>query len=373
MASSYQPVDRISGVETRARPPHSLAREVERRLLLERFRDGLERQVLLVRAPAGYGKTTLLARAMREARARGVACVWLTIDASDAPASQFIRNLARAVVRAAEDEGRDGAEAARAAAESDEERRLARLARALSRLADRVALFVDDAHLARGEPFGHALDALLRALPDNSSLVISGRARPCISFSAARARGLLAEITASELAFTRAETEALWAGAASDGDLALLAARCEGWAAPLQLALQRGDPGAVGGAGRQMHVTLREYIEDAVLRALSPRAREALTRGAIAPQFSRDLAEALTGFPMDAETREELSGLAPLVTTSESPREGFRPHPLLREAVAADLERRGRPAIVALHATAARWFGGRGEWEAAIRRARRGG
>jgi LuxR family maltose regulon positive regulatory protein len=342
---------------------------LERRRLLDKVRDGMERQVLLVQAPAGYGKTTLIARAMREARSRGADCVWLTVDASDGEGSAFTRNLARAVALALEETGGECPDAARAAAESDCEIRRALLARSLGRRGRRVALFLDDVHFARTEGFHHELDALLRALPGNAGIVLSGRARPGVSLSLARARGLLAELSAPDLAFTRAEVEALWSGAAADGDLTALIARCEGWAAPLQLALQLGDPAAAGAQSRPMHRVLREYIEESALRPLSSPARELLTRGSIANLCPRDLGEALAGAPLGADVRDELARLAPLASVLEGPAGCLRLHPLLREAVAADLERSGRPATVALHATAARWFGARGELEAAIHHA----
>ena len=359
----------VSLIESRARPPHSLARTLDRRLLLERLLRGLARQVLVVQAPAGYGKTTLLGHAMRELQSQGVDCGWLTVDRSDGIGANLPLSLAQALALAGASAGRPWPEALRAAAEPDDETSRTILMRSLARRGNRVVLLLDDHHVADTPLFRSGLDRILRELPDNAHIVLSGRSRPKVSLSLARARGLVAELFAVDLAFSRAETEALLAGAAPEAELTHLVARCDGWPAPLQLALQLGELGAVGGPGRRMHRVLHEYIDDQVLRPLSPRTRELLVRCSIAPQFSGELAEALTGTSVDASVRDELASLSPLLSPIDGQPDVLEMHPLLRDAVTAELERAGRPAIAQLHATAAQWFGARNELEAAIHHA----
>lgn len=358
-----------SSLEARARPPHSMAHTLERRFLLERLNHCLERQVVVVQTPAGFGKTTLLSQAVRQFRAQGVDCAWLTLEPSDGIRSRFLRNLAQALALAGEADGRPWPGALRAAAETDDETSCAILMQAIARRGNRVVLVLDDCHLADTTLFNYGLDRVLRALPDNAKIVLAGRSRPRVLLSVTRARGLLAELYAADLSFSRAETEALLGGRISAADLINLLDRCEGWPAPLQLALQLGDLGAVGGPGRRMHPVLHEYLNDQVLQPLAPRTRELLVKSSIAPQFCGDLAEALTGANLDRSARAELALLAPLLEPIDGRPDWLRMHPLLRDALAAELEQGGRPAIAELHAAAARWFGGQNDLEAAVRHA----
>ena len=361
--------DPASSVDARARPPHSLARALERRFLLERLNHCLERQILVVQTPAGFGKTTLLSQAMRQLRAQGVDCAWLTLDQSDGMRSCFLRNLARALALAGEADGRPWPGALRALAETDDEAGCAILMQAIARRANRVVLVLDDCHLADTTLFNYELERLLRALPDNARIVLAGRSRPRVSLSTARARGLLAELYAADLSFSRADTEALLGARTTTADLINLLDRCEGWPAPLQLALQLGEPGVVGGPGRRMHPVLHEYIGDQVLAPLSPRTRELLVKCSIAPQFCDELAEAVTGASLDRGVRAELALLTPLLTPIDGRPDWVRMHPLLRDTLAAELEQGGRAAIIRLHALAAHWFGAQNDLEAAVRHA----
>jgi LuxR family maltose regulon positive regulatory protein len=362
VVSSSTPKEQVSRFGARVHPPLSLARALRRPRLLDKFMLGLERQVLLARAPAGFGKTTLLSQAMRELQSRGVDCGWLTLDASDGAASHF----ASCVAEALRVGGRPWPEMERAAAETDEEASRAILLHALARRGHGVTLFLDDCHLAESPEFDRGLDRFLRAMPDNVRVVLSGRDRPRVSLSAFRARGLLAELSAADLAFSRAETEALLPGIVAESELNNLVTRCEGWPAPLQLTLQVGELAAVGAPGKRMHRVIHEYLDDQVLRSLSARSRELLVKCSIAPHFSFELAEGLTGESIDGVVRNELSELAPLLAPIDGQPDLLRMHPLLRDAVAAELARAGRPAIARLHATAAQWFGTRNDLRAAI-------
>jgi ATP/maltotriose-dependent transcriptional regulator MalT len=359
----------VPNLEVRARPPRSLARTIERHFLIERLNHCLERQVVVIQAPAGFGKTTLLSQVVPHFRRRGTDHAWLTIDPSDGTRPGLTRTLAFALALAGEAEGRPWPEARRAATEPDDEAGCAKLIEALAHRGNRVVLVLDDCHLADTTLFNYELDRLLRALPNNARIVLAGRLRPRISLSTARTRGLLAELRAADLAFTRAEIEALFGGRLATADLVDLLDRSEGWAAPLQLTLQLGEAAAIGGAGRPMHPVLREYLNDQVLQPLTPATRELLTKCAILTQFCGDLAEAVTGTGLDGATRNELAALAPLLAAVDGRPDWLRIHPLLRDALALDLEPRGRPLITRLHAAAADWFGAHNDLEAAVRHA----
>jgi LuxR family maltose regulon positive regulatory protein len=348
MVQSFRDADSFAAaLQARTQPPYSRAHSLERLSLLEGLVAARERQVVVMQAPAGFGKTTLLGQAMRRWRAAGAACAWLTLDAAEHAPGRLARSLGAALFAAGE---RDGRAWPRDLLDGDEETAGARLMRALQRRDDGVVLLLDDVHRADGEAFGAELERLLLRLPPHVRCVLSGRLRPRVPLSALRARGLLTEMSAADLRFSRAETDALLGARAHDSDLAHFVERCEGWPAPLQLLLQQIGPRGESSLQRFL-ATLRDYIEDEVLKPLSPATREALVCAALAPVFDNDLLEALRGQPLDAAARREWSALSPLIAPLA--RRGLRMHPLLREAlvpsVPPDEARR-------LHGLAAHWF-----------------
>lgn len=368
MTRSPPQAQMASSVAARARPPHSLARLLDRRFLLERLNNSLERQVVVLQAPAGFGKTTLLTQAMDQFRARNVDCAWLTIDPTDGIRGRFLRSLAEALLLGGVAGGRAWPDILRATEEADEEAGCAIITHALSRRGNRVVLLLDDCHLADTTFFNYSLDRVLRALPDNARIILSGRCRPRVALSTLRTRGLLAELSASDMSFSRAETEALFGARLAPGQ-ATLVDRAEGWPAMLQLAFQLGDAGALGTARQPMHRALREYIAEQVLGPLSPTARDVLTKCSIFTQFCDDLAESVTGIAIDNPLRHELALLSPLVAPPDGRPGWLRLHPMLRDVLAAELEQNSRSSVTQLHGLAATWFGARNDLESAVRHA----
>ncbi len=329
---------------------------------------GRERQVLLLQAPAGFGKTTLLVQAMRQWRSLGVECVWLTADRSDGAPGRFLASLAGALSAADQGEGQIwpdglGETAGRPDALT------AQIARALDRRRNDVALLIDDFHCAESKSFNEALDRLLRTLPPHVRVVLSGRARPRIALSSLRARGLVAEVSPSDLCLSRAETEALLGAQAQDEKLVGFVQRCEGWPAPLQLLLQLQGSRDLEPFAQRLQTTVRDYVEEEVLAPLSAAAREFLLACSIAPSFSAELGEALTGRAFEAATRAELAQLAPLIKPQPARPDWMSMHPLLQEALVAQLEEGSRSEPLRLHALAAHWFAARNDFEAAVRHA----
>ena len=186
--------------------------------------------VMLV-APAGYGKTTLAAQwAERERRP----CAWLTVDESDDDAAVLLARLADALERIRPDDAPPVAPARRPKDWSTE---LQRLASRLSTLRDFV-LVVDEAQLLRSRNATKVLATLAERVPAGSTLTLVGRLAPSLPIARLRADGRLLELRAADLALSRRESEALLRcldAGLTDDDAAELVERCEGWAAGICL------------------------------------------------------------------------------------------------------------------------------------------
>jgi len=222
---------------------------VPRPRLAARLEDGLARGVVLVCAPAGSGKTVLLAD---WARRGGRPVAWLSLDAADNDPARFWRHVVAALGPARPGTEELAGPALGPLAPSSPDGLLTAL---INELAGQpgdgeMVVVLDDYHVIDAQQVHESLLFLLRHLPPGLRLVLAGRSDPPLPLAGLRARGQLAELRADDLRFTADEAAALLReaiGADLPGDaVAALAARTEGWAAGLQLA----RPVAAGTGGR---------------------------------------------------------------------------------------------------------------------------
>lgn len=359
-----------SSVEARARPPRSRATIIDRPALFDRLEAALDRQVVAIQAPAGFGKTTLLSQALARFRTQHIDWAWLTIDPNDGICAGFLRSLAAALALAGQADRRPWPDELLRLTERDEAQCCAILVQALSQRGNRVVLILDDCQAADTSPFTAALERLMRTLPDNVRIMISGRRRPQVSLSEFRARGLVAEFTAADFLFLPQDIQTLFGNLQVPREAARALARTQGWPAMLQLAHQIGGAGAIGSDKAAMHSVLREYVVDQIVRPMSPTLREVLAKCSIFTQFCEDLAQSISGVRWTQAMRKELTTLAPLVGPIDDRPEWYAMHPMVREVLASELDRSHRTAVTQLHRDAAIWFAAHNDIESAVHHAR---
>jgi len=253
---------------TKLHVPGPLPGFVPRGRLAHALGEGLARGRVLVCAPAGFGKTALLAD---WARGVGRPVAWLGLDGGDSDPARFWRYVVAALDRARPGlAGRVGPPPP-----GSLEGLVAALINELAAEPgqDEVLLVLDDYHLIDSGPVHESVAFLMEHLPAGLAVVVSGRADPPLPLARLRARGHLAELRSADLRFTPEEAAALLAGAAGpglpDAAVAALVARTEGWAAGLQLAglSLRGhaDPAGFVAAFSGSHRYVLDYLADEVL------------------------------------------------------------------------------------------------------------
>jgi LuxR family maltose regulon positive regulatory protein len=244
---------------TKLHVPVPRASTVHRPRLTRRLREA--GRIVLVAAPAGFGKTSVLAEWLAtDAGAERLA--WLSLDERDDDAALFWRYLLAAVEGA--HPGVAAASAELLATGAPTEAVLATLVNELHDDGDPLVIVLDDLHVIANPAVHVGLAFLAERLPASVRLVIASRADPPLPLARLRARGELTELRAAELRFTADEATAYLTRsmglAVTDADVAALANRTEGWIAALQLAalsLQgRADASAfiAGFAGDDRHV-----------------------------------------------------------------------------------------------------------------------
>ena len=339
-------------------PPTGAA--VPRRRLLRRLRVA-ESPVVLLRAPAGYGKTTLLAQ---WAAAERRPCAWVsaanlrTGEASVEPAD-VVAALAQQL---------DASEpiaplplGTLADAETLDRRLLRTLDAVLASRARPLLLVLDDAHLLRGPSAATLLSLLARRLPRGSQLALGARAEPPLPLARLRAEGRLLELDARELAFDPHESALLLARAGARLDApqaAALAARAEGWPAALALVVRafedRHDPVptvAPSGADR----LLTAYVREQLLAELEPAARELLLRSAPLGTLCGALCDAVLARSDGGLVLRELAHANMPLEALDRAEQRFRLHPLVAEALVAELRRSDAAWEARAHARASAW------------------
>jgi LuxR family maltose regulon positive regulatory protein len=327
----------------------------------------------LVSAPAGFGKTTLLAEWLEE-RPAEEAVAWVSLDGSDNDPARFFSYLVGALREAADGIG-DGILAALDAPQPPPvEAVMGALVNDLADLPREVMIVLDDYHVVDSGPIHEAVSLLLEHLPENVHLVIASRTDPPLPLPRLRARGQMAELRAADLRFTPGEAAAFLNDAMglalSADDAAALEGITEGWVAALQLAAlsmrDREDVSAFVEAfsGSNRHVL--DFLSEEVLGHQPEDVRRFLLDTAVLERMSARLCDALTGRDGGQGMLEKLERENLFVVALDDERRWYRYHHLFAEFLRSRLGREKPGLMGELHLRASVWYEDNGSDSEAI-------
>jgi len=266
--------------------------------LLERLNEGLHRNLILISAPAGFGKTTLVSEWV-------VGCqrpaAWLSLDEGDNDPTRFLTYLVAALQTIAATIGEGVVGVLQSPQPPPTEAILTALLNDITTIKDQFVLVFDDYHVIEAKAVDHALTFLLEHLPPHMHLVIATREDPPLPLARLRVGGQLTEVRVTDLRFTPSEA----AGFLNQGmgltlsveDIAALERRTEGWIAGLQLA-------AISLQGQQdttsfitsftgSHHFVMDYLVEEVLGQQSERVQTFLLRTSILERLCGPLCDAV--------------------------------------------------------------------------------
>jgi len=341
---------------------------VSRAGLCADLEEGTDSAVGLVCAPAGYGKTLLLADWARAA-AGAADVAWVEVDRDDDDPRRLWAAVTAALAACPSVPAGSGLRAPRPWRPGAQPEFLAELLDDVARLPRPVRLVLDDVHALTDPDTLHGVGILVRNRPEQLRLVLSARSDPPLALPRLRLAGALHELRADRLRLSRAEAADLLvlAGQHLTADqLDLLYTRTGGWAAGLRLAaLAVAEAGDVDGlltrfSGDERSVA--DYLAGEVLTLVPEELREFLRAASICRPIPAALAAELSGREDAGSLLHELERTALVVRVPDDPHgsdgaeDSYRIQELLRSHLAADLLRRGRRHTEALHGRAARWW-----------------
>jgi LuxR family maltose regulon positive regulatory protein len=339
----------------------------QRRPLLPRAHlfDLLEQEVprhklTLLCAPAGYGKTTLLAQ---WARSSSLAVGWVSLGVGDNELWRFLRYLLQAwqVIHPEISESR--LQLLLSTQETAVEAVLAAFINAASELSEHTVFVLDDYHLIEDPAIHDALAFLLDHLPPALHFVLASRGEPSLPVARYRARQQLLELGVDELKFELGESNSflneLMGLRLDSGTIASVHERLEGWIGGLQLAaltLQRGSGKATGNVVSGRHRHIADYLSEDVLAGLPADVQQFLLETSLLESLCAPLCEAVTGTSGAQEMLERLEQESLFLVPLDDERQWFRYHHLFADFLREQLRRRDEETLARLHRRAASWY-----------------
>lgn len=359
---------------------------VSRPRLLERLSDGLNSRLILISAPAGFGKTTLFTQWCAQ-NAPSCDCAWIALDEYDNDPSRFWRHVV-ASLEATLGFQADAARAALKSAPPQVQTVVASLFNTLIAPAKEkgveprpLVITLDDYHWITSPVVHDSVAFAIEHLPAHAHIAILTRADPPFGLARLRVRDDLTELRADQLSFSPDETRAyvrdVMALPIDDVALDLLQTRTEGWPAALHLAAlavkNRPDASVRLTALLKADQFIFDYLAEEIFQHQPAPVQEFLLFSSVLSSLNAPLCDAVTGAANGAQMLSRLQHFNSVVASPGVDGEHYRYHSLVAQ-VLGDLLRRTRPDIIPeLHRRASDWYYAHGQILEAIRHAQQAG
>lgn len=325
----------------------------------------------LITAPAGFGKTTLVASCVADC---DLPVAWLSVDKNDNQVGRFLRYLVAALQAANPAIGKEAAQLLAPPSDAIAEAVLIRLINDLDAAGSEMILVVDDYQLITNPAVHEAVAFLLNYCPNNLHLVINTRSDPPLPLSRLRARGQIIELRTADLRFTAAETVQFLNNVMylnlDEKAVATLEARTEGWIAGLQMAALsmrgRQDPDHFIQEFAGTNRFIMDFMLEEVLAREPEDVQAFLLQTAILHRLTGPLCDAVTGSAGGQAMLEQLERRNLFLVPLDDDRRWYRYHHLFADLLQARLYQLGPERVSKLLSRAAEWCEQDGQIDEAV-------
>jgi LuxR family maltose regulon positive regulatory protein len=363
-------------LETKLYVPRPPADRIARPRLIDAMSSGAAGKLTVVVAPAGFGKTTLVAAWLANTFGTDAPAGWLSLDPSENEPATFWAYVITALQRVNPGVGAHALSQLQSPKPPPIDAILTSLINEVDALDRDFTLVLDDYHVIDTEAIHGAMTFLVDRLPPRMHLVIASRSEPPLALARLRARGELAELRGADLRFTVEEAAAFLRAMSLDvsaRDVEALERRTEGWIAGLKLAALsmkardsiRGFVDDFSGGNRY----IADYLVEEVLRSEPEHVRRFLLTTAILERLNGSLCDALTGERNGQAILDDLERRNLFVIALDDRREWYRYHHLFAEVLQKQSKAERADEVSAVHQRASAWYEAHGLPAAAIRHA----
>ncbi len=356
--------------------PSIRSKSVDRPRLAERLNGGLDKALILVAAPAGYGKTTMVSSWLHEL---GIPSAWFSLDEEDNEPRRFLQYLVAAARTVVPSLPADAVQMLQGPSQASVETLLTALINEICAQGTPLVLVMDDLHVIHSQPVLDALGFLLEHIPAELHLVLLSRTDPPLPLARMRARNQVLDIRAEHMRFDSREIATFLRDVMelrlSAEDTAMIETRTEGWIAGLQLAALslRGSRDAhrfvAEFASRQAYMV--DYLVQEVLNAQPANVRDFLLQTSGLGRMCGSLCDAVIE-PAGTERAsaqamlETLDQMNLFIMPLDEDRQWYRYHHLFADVLHKHLRQLDRALALLLDRRAAAWYEANGYLAEAI-------
>jgi LuxR family maltose regulon positive regulatory protein len=334
---------------------------VQRKQLFDRLNGGIHGKLILVSAPAGYGKTTLITTWLKS---QELPVAWVSVDEGDNDYYSFFSYLLEAIHQKVPQVGETLLQMLQSPMPPSQDNFVGLALNELSSLSQNCLLAIDDYHLITNPAIHTAFCQIIESSPVELHFIICSRTELPFSVSRLRASNELLELTQRDLSLTLDESilymNLVMGAGLQPVDIAILQNRTEGWLVGLQLAALslRGLPDPVGfihslkGDNRY----IGDYLVDEVLSFIPADVLDFLLRTSILSRMETSLCNYVLQIENSQELLESVDKRRLFIMPLDDNREWFRYHHLFREMLSARLARRSPEIVAGLYQRASAWY-----------------
>jgi len=362
---------------TKLYTPPLRANVVLRPRLIEQLNEGLDRKLILISAPAGFGKTTLVSEWIADANRPAA---WLSLDEGDNDLTRFLTYLIAALQMIAPNIGLELSTVLQSPQPPPAESILTSLLNEITIIPNDFNLILDDYHLVDSKSVDQALTFLVEHLPSQMHVVITTREDPSLPLARLRARSQLTELRAADLRFTPSEaSDFIKQGIGlnlSTEEIAVLDARTEGWIAGLQLAaISMKDNKDISGFIREFagdHRYIVDYLVEEVLQRQPGSVQNFLLCTSILNRMCGPLCDAvlLNSSASGQKTLEYIEHANLFIIPLDNERRWYRYHHLFGNLLRQRLGQSFPPGVITqYHVCASEWYETNGDESEAFQHA----